>query len=177
VAVGKVEVQVLQTLQEQLQQVFPNTACQPVSKGITIPLEAYNSTRKQYNSTYLLNELLKQTRLLDTDRVIGVTDVDIFASQLNFVFGEAQCPGRVALISIHRLRPEFYGGSSDSKLLEIRVLKEAVHEFGHTLTLGHCKNPECVMFFSNSIVETDFKQASPCNNCLQKLREAVESWH
>lgn len=176
-AVGKVEVQVLKTLQEQLQRVFPNTACQLVSQGIIIPLEAYNSTRKQYNSTYILNELLKQTRLLDVDRAIGVTDVDIFASPLNFVFGEAQCPGRVALISIHRLRPEFYGSSSDSKLLEIRVLKEAVHEFGHTLALGHCKNPECVMFFSNSIVETDFKQASPCNNCLQKLREAVESWH
>lgn len=166
----------LQTLQEKLPQVFPNIECQLPSKGVAIPQEAYNSTRKQYNSTYILNELLKQTRLLDTDRVLGVTDVDIFASHLNFVFGEAQCPGRAALISIHRLRPEFYGASSDSKLFETRVLKEAVHELGHTLTLGHCKNSECIMFFSNSIADTDAKQPSPCNNCSKKLREAVESW-
>lgn len=177
VALGKVEVKVLQTLEKNLQQVFPNTVCQLASKGITIPLEAYNSTRKQYNSTDILNELLKQTRLLDTDRVIGVTDVDIFAPQLNFVFGEARFPGRVALISIHRLRPEFYGGTSDSKLFETRVLKEAVHELGHTLTLGHCGNSKCVMFFSNSIVDTDAKQTLPCNKCSPKLREAIESWH
>lgn len=166
----------LQTLQEKLPQVFPKIECQLASKSVAIPREAYNLTRKQYNSTHILNELLKQTRLLDTDRVLGVTDVDIFASHLNFVFGEAQCPGRAALISTHRLRPEFYGASSDSKLFEMRVLKEAVHELGHTLTLGHCKNPECVMFFSNSIVDTDVKQVSPCNDCLQKLRKAVESW-
>ena len=67
----------------------------------------------------ILNELLKQTRLLDTDRVLGVTDVDIFASHLTFVFGEAQCPGRAALISTHRLRPEFYGEPSDPELFEL----------------------------------------------------------
>lgn len=170
------EVKILQTLQEKLLQVLPNIECQLASKGVAVPREAYNSTRKQYNSTYILHELLKRTRLLDADRVIGVSGVDIFASHLNFVFGEALCPGRAALISIHRLRPEFYGDTADSKLFEIRVLKEAVHELGHSLNLGHCKNSECVMFFSNSIVDTDAKRASPCDNCSQKLRKAVESW-
>lgn len=175
-ALGKVETNILQALDENLQRVLPDTECQLAPKSLDINMEAYNSTRKQYNSTRILNELLKQTRFIDTNKVIGVTDVDIFASNLNFVFGEAQFPGRIALISIHRLRPEFYGETTNPELFETRILKEAIHELGHTLTLGHCENSECVMFFSNSIVETDTKQILPCNTCLQKLKATIESF-
>lgn len=43
------------------------------------------------------------------DRLLGVVDADIFAPGLNFVFGEADINGRKALISLKRLRQEFYG--------------------------------------------------------------------
>ncbi|HID92836.1 MAG TPA: hypothetical protein EYP60_01955 [bacterium (Candidatus Stahlbacteria)] len=44
-----------------------------------------------------------------------------------------------------------------------RVLKEAVHE------LVHCKDPNCVMHLSNSILDTDRKSTNFCSKCKQKL--------
>jgi archaemetzincin len=51
-----------------------------------------------------------------------------------------------------------------------RVLKEAVHEMGHTFGIPHCENHLCVMHFSNSIVETGIKGAGFCRNCLNELK-------
>lgn len=87
---------------------------------------------------------------------------------MNFVFGEAELNGKRAIISLYRLKPEFYG-SKDDDLFFQRVLKEAVHELGHVLGLVHCKNPKCVMHFSNSILDTDFKEWRYCDDCMKKL--------
>jgi archaemetzincin len=34
---------------------------------------------------------------------------------------------------------------------------EAVHELGHAFGLTHCEKSRCVMHFSNSLQDTDFK--------------------
>ncbi|HVP27089.1 MAG TPA: matrixin family metalloprotease, partial [Candidatus Bathyarchaeia archaeon] len=87
----------------------------------------------------------------------------------NYVFGEAESPGKAALISLYRLKPEFYGKKPNTELFIERSTKEAVHEIGHTLGLNHCSNPFCVMYFSNSIFETDRKQSLFCNKCYLKI--------
>jgi archaemetzincin len=74
---------------------------------------------------------------------------------LNFAFGLAT--DRKALISLERLRPEFYWMPEDDDLFECRALKEAMHELGHVLGLNHCPDRNCVMYFSNSIPDTDVK--------------------
>jgi archaemetzincin len=53
----------------------------------------------------------------------------------------------------------------DSALFDARVLKEAVHEYGHTLGLGHCVDPGCVMHFSNTLADTDRKGDWFCPRC------------
>jgi archaemetzincin len=94
---------------------------------------------------------------------------------LNFVFGEARCPGKAALISLHRLRPEFDGRKPNDELLIERTEKEAVHELGHTLGLRHCANPFCVMHFSNSIFDTDRKQSLFCSKCQTKIEGLIDA--
>jgi archaemetzincin len=136
---------------------------------MSIPPGAYNRKRRQYHSTRILAEINKHVRQVKADRVLGVTEVDLYVPQLNFVFGEAACPGNVAVISLFRLRPEFYGQSADVELFVNRSVKEAVHEIGHTLGLGHCLNPRCVMFFSNSIWDTDHKGKTFCEKCYSKV--------
>jgi len=136
--------------------------------AIKLPPYAYDKIRKQYNSTLLL-EHIAAVKPRGYRKYLGIVDVDLYARGLNFVFGEAVLNGREALISLHRLRPEFYGDPPNEKLFESRILKEAVHELGHTFGLTHCRNPECVMHFSNSIIDTDFKSSQPCLDCQTKL--------
>lgn len=174
--IGPVDSYLLSRIQENLDISFPKTKCMLISETLPIPEKALNKVRQQHDSNILLNEIRNYAEKENIlDRVLGIIDVDIFASNLNFVFGEAECPGRTALISLWRLRPEFYGKKRNSELLVARSTKEAVHELGHTLGLRHCSNPFCVMYFSNSIFETDRKQSLFCNKCYLKVEENVNS--
>lgn len=158
-------------LLENLNPIFPDMATKQLEKKLTIPEEAYDKRRKQYRSDIILKEIgIQSAKDKTLDRVLGIVDIDIFRSSLNFVFGEAECPGKTALISLCRLKPEFYKRKPDEDLLLERTTKEAVHELGHTFGLQHCLNPFCVMYFSNSIFETDRKQSLFCNKCTTNLR-------
>ena len=99
-------------------------------------------------------------------RLLGLTALDLYVPGMNFVFGEARLPGRVGVVSTYRLKPKSpkYG-----KILEERVLKEAVHEIGHMLGLRHCLNDSCVMYFSESLSDTDRKMAEFCKICKPKM--------
>jgi archaemetzincin len=98
----------------------------------------------------------------------AVTDVDLYASDLNFVFGIAQLGGKACVISLSRLYLD-----ADEERFRGRALKEAMHELGHTFGLGHCANLGCVMWFSNTLRETDRKGAAYCPRCEETLRAAV----
>ncbi len=65
----------------------------------------------------------------------------------------------------------FYGLPSNPQLFKERALKEAIHELGHLLGLGHCPNPACVMFFSNSLGDTDRKGPGLCPECRRRLEK------
>ncbi len=142
-----------------------------VKIGPTIPIENFskNMLRNQYLSTSILNALYRM-RGSDDIVLLGVADVDLYVPSLNFVFGEADQVHRVAVISIARLRPSFYGLQDKNSLVLKRAGKEAVHELGHVFGWDHCVNPKCVMFFSNSLKDTDLKDDRFCSEC-RKSRE------
>lgn len=101
--------------------------------------------------------------------LLGVADVDLYVPSLNFVFGEADPARGVAVISLARLRPTFYRLQEDDRLFLERVGKEAVHELGHIFHLKHCTQRICVMFFSNSLADTDLKENEFCHRCRRYL--------
>jgi archaemetzincin len=107
-------------------------------------------------------------------RVIGLVDVDVYASGLNYVFGEAYLPGAAGLVSLWRLKPQFYGEAADADVFLERTIKESAHELGHTLGLQHCRHGYCVMHFSNSIFDTDKKQRFFCDQCYLTAAIAID---
>jgi archaemetzincin len=101
----------------------------------------------------------------DAERVLGVTNVDLFIPVLTFVFGEAQLGGPAGVVSFFRLDNRFYGLPENGELLLARLVKECVHEVGHTYGLLHCPDPDCVMRSSTYVEQIDLKQASFCIEC------------
>ncbi len=128
---------------------------------------SYNYKRGQFHSSSILNRL--KDIFATEDIILGILDVDLYVEGLNFIFGEAQPLNRIAVISVKRLRQEFYGLSEDKDLFYQRILKEAVHEIGHIFKLSHCPNPKCVMHFSNSLRDTDIKDFRFCPICERRL--------
>lgn len=163
--IGNVDTEAVQHVLHVLSQTFSEVECNLSEDTLPIPKEAYNQARHQYHSTRILAKMIDYVEKLGFSNVLGVTAFDLYVPGLNFVFGEAHCPGKAALISLFRLNPEFYGQSANKQLFYERAVKEAVHEVGHTLGLVHCKNSSCVMFFSNSILDTDRKKSTFCEKC------------
>jgi len=143
-----------------------------VVASIPIPPAAYNRRRGQYLGPRILTTLARLS-LPDAERTLGIIDADCYAGGLNFIFGQANIHGRDCFIALPRLRQSFYGLPEDEPLFRQRVLKEAVHELGHTYGLGHCPDPQCVMHFSNSLHDTDVKGAEFCSRCLSSLPQGV----
>ncbi len=137
------------------------------------PAEAYSAARQQWNSMEILKFLLQRAPA-GRARILGVTGRDLFVPVLSFVYGQAQLRGRVAVISLARLRPESYGLASDDELVAARAAKEAVHEVGHLFGLVHCPDRQCPMSLSVGLEELDAKTAEHCPSCSALLRGSLE---
>lgn len=167
VALGAVPHARLERLSEQLSRLLGL----PVSEhGQPLCMdELYDPQRDQFRSDLLVS--LLDRRFASEARVLGVTDADLFIPVLTFVFGEAQLNGRSAVVSTFRLRNELYGLPADLDLLEERLVKEAVHELGHTFGLLHCHNTTCVMQVSTYAEMVDLKPATYCPACQVRYEE------
>ncbi len=161
---------ILKYLSNHLPSVFEHFSFIPVDEEI--PVQTISPRRScqflAHDLLMPLRDVLLRERL---DIAVGLTDLDLFVSGLNFVFGLAHPGLRTAVVSLARLDESFYGRPPNVALLERRVLTEVVHEVGHILGLGHCRNPRCVMFFSNSLRDTDLKGPLFCDVCHAHLEQ------
>ena len=174
-SIGQVGEAILLEICKGLMRSFPHTACVKIDVKFPLRQEAFDEKRKQYRSHIILREIQSlAVKNPSLDRVLGVVDADIFVPELNFVFGEATCPGKAALISLWRLRPEFYGNAPEVRLFHSRAVKEALHELGHTFGLKHCWRSSCVMHFSNGVFDTDVKQGLFCEKCYLQIEARIK---
>jgi len=166
---GSVPAELLAELRTGLSREFPGR-CE-ILPAEPEPHFAYNVTRQQYQSTEILAYMVKRKTPGPT-RLLGVTVADLYIPILTFVFGEAQLQGNCAVVSAHRLREEFYGLPGNPALVHDRLLKEATHELGHTFTLAHCEDYQCVMAPSHGVEWIDLKTSSFCNGCRPLVRNS-----
>ncbi len=144
--------------------------CRAVA-AVENPAYAFDAARCQYDSKAILKRL-KRLHNPHSLKILGVADVDLFIPILKYVFGLAEIQGRCAVISLVRLRPQFYDAPPDPELFLARLEKTALHELGHTFGLTHCRDRRCVMCSSTRIQDTDAKGRDFCPTC-----EELLAWH
>ncbi len=169
-AIGTVSDGLLPFLRDALQRSL-QVRCEILPAGLD-PAATFHAERRQYHSSQLLTAMQRFAGA-ESWRVLGIADVDLYIPILTFVFGEAQTAGMCAVVSTRRLRQEFYGLPPDRALLEQRLLKEAIHEIGHTCNLTHCENYLCAMAASHSVEWIDIKDAGLCGECRETLRRSL----
>ncbi|MCU0605758.1 MAG: archaemetzincin family Zn-dependent metalloprotease [Desulfobacterales bacterium] len=144
------------------------TALHPLSIDLAF---AYDAAREQYHSTPILR------RLADAApegalKIIALVEVDLFIPILTHVYGEAQLGGKACIVSSYRLTTESWRPDGRDRF-QRRMLKESIHELGHTFNLRHCSDPKCIMHYCRSEADVDRKSEELCRYCRILLLDEI----
>ena len=167
--VGSVDCRLLQNLQAAIPRRL-QVSCE-ILPAVLDPEPAFHTERQQYHSSEILQRM--QAYVGRQWRLLGVASVDLYIPILKYVFGEAQMGGPCAVVSSFRLRQEFYGLDPDDELLSQRLLKESVHELGHTLNLRHCEDYRCAMASSHAVEWIDLRESTLCDACRAQVQSSA----
>lgn len=140
-----------------------------VRAPLRVPKTALNGVRGQLFAGALATQLGAAYPPGD-GYVLGVTDYDLYKTSARYVFGDGDAVTRLALVSRHRLAPEFYGEPADENMLFQRTLKECVRALGHAFGLRNCLNQRCAMHHADSIFVTDNRLSHLCDACEKRSR-------
>jgi archaemetzincin len=151
----------------------------PVSQ---LPGQLFDTKRNQYQSDHLLSWLQQTLQPLNNTKLLAVCAFDAYFGNYNFCFGEAIIGGRVAAVYVERLLPycsksNNNSDSNDNKLQGLfrdRLIKEAIHELGHTFGMRHCSLDSCIMYKSKTISDTDKKGREFCKICRGALAHPIQ---
>jgi archaemetzincin len=131
-----------------------------------MPQDAYVDIRDKYYAGKLLEDFAKYKPPNSVALVI-FTDKDIYVGRWSFVRGIGDPETGVAIVSTFRLKE-----AASSYRLEVRMLKEALHEAGHAIGLKHCDdNYNCVMGLSSGLGDLDNKVRTFCNFHMVQIRK------
>ena len=113
----------------------------------------------------------------DAFGLVAVTMEDLYpAPSWNFVFGMASLKQGVAVQSLARQDPAFFGEPRPhgwQTLARRRAAWTLVHEISHMFGLKHCTYWRCVVAGSNHQDEADRSPLHACPVCLRKLYAAI----
>jgi archaemetzincin len=131
-----------------------------------LPKELFDSSRNQYRSDGILSWLQQNLEPSKGTKVLAVCGFDAYFGKYNYCFGQAVIGGHVAAIYLKRLLPSPSNKRTETQILfNDRIIKESIHELGHTCGLRHCSLESCIMFKSKTIADTDRKGRDFCPAC------------
>lgn len=165
--IGIIESSLLSELKENIADIFnyPVSVCSLLDN-----IEfAFSPERDQYNSTTIIKRLSEfaPTNCL---KVIAICEKDLFIPILTYVFGEAQLDGRSCIVSTYRLK-DTLALINPKGVFSERIIKEAVHELGHTFNIRHCPDKTCAMHYCRSLDDVDHKEIRMCRYCSIMLED------
>ena len=133
---------------------------------------AFHPNRNQYHSTPIL-EQLAQKAPAGAIKVLALVEVDLFIPILTHVYGEAQLGGKACIVSTIRLNEGHSYLNTQEPFLS-RIVKEAIHELGHTFQLRHCREHTCLMHYCRNESDVDRKSDQLCRYCKVLLDDEIK---
>jgi archaemetzincin len=161
VVLCRTDAKLLTSLKQKLEMAFNKSV--EVRYSVQQPDYAYDPKRKQFVSPRLISRL-RSIKKCPGDIVLGITDVDLYSPDYDYVYGEAEMASGVATLSLFRLKGR-KNKSAPQKLFTERAVREAVHEIAHLHQLDHCTNPKCVMHPCPRLADVDEAGREFCEQC------------
>lgn len=166
VPLGEVDFMLVNRLATDVGPVFNRSV--DILKGMKMPSEAQNVVRGQYYALVLLAKL-ERVKANSREKVIAVCEEDLYLPDENSIVGYADVLAGTSVVSMFQLRQEFYGLPEDEKKVYPRLYKEALHQLAHLFDLKQCRNPKCVNYYSQIMLDIDSKGRKFCDICRRKL--------
>ncbi|HOD65898.1 MAG TPA: archaemetzincin [candidate division Zixibacteria bacterium] len=170
VPLGEVDPMMVNRLAADIGPVFNRSV--DILKGMKMPSEALNVVRSQYYVTVLLAKL-ERVKANSREKVIAVCEEDLYLPDQDTLLGHADIVAGTSVVSLYQLRQEFYGLPEDEKKVYPRLYKEALHQLAHLFELRECRNPRCVNYYSQMMLDIDNKGRKFCDVCRRKLTGVV----
>ena len=169
VPLGEVDFMLVNRLAADLGPVFNRSI--DILKGMKMPSEALNLVRNQYYATVLLSKL-ERLKANSREKVLGVCEEDLYLPDENSLISYSDSLSGTAVVSLYTIRQEFYGLPEDDKKIYPRLFKESIHQMGHLFELNDCRNPKCVNYYSQMMLDIDSKSEKFCDICRRQLTGA-----
>ena len=168
--VGDLSAELTEAIAGEIKRVFGfSTAIESVLQDLSFALD---QNRNQHHSTMILGQLAANTPARAI-KVIAIAQVDLFIPILTHVYGEAQLGGTACIVSTFRLNEGRSGMNISRKYMD-RIVKEAIHELGHTFNLRHCPEDSCIMHYCRNEEDVDRKSDELCRYCKVMLEDEIK---
>ncbi len=168
--VGELSTELIEAVAGEIKHMFGfATETNPILQDLSFALD---DKRNQYHSTAILGRLAANIPP-HAVRVLAIAQVDLFIPILTHVYGEAQLGGTACIVSTFRLNEGRSGINIPKKYID-RIVKEAIHELGHTFNLRHCPEHTCIMHYCRNEEDVDRKSDQLCRYCIIMLEDEIK---
>lgn len=166
VPLGEVDFMLVNRLATNIGPVFNRSV--DILKGMKAPEEAFNVIRNQHYASIILQKL-ERIKANNKEQVIAVCEEDIYLPDEAYVITHYDSVSGTAIISLNKIRQEFYGLPEDDKKIYSRLYKLAVQQMAYLNGAAGCRNPKCIHYFSMNMMDIDNRGTKLCDICRRQL--------
>lgn len=166
VPLGEIDFLLVNRLATNIGPVFDRSV--DILKGMKVPEESYNVIRGQNYASVISNKL-ERVKANQREFIVGLLEEDIYLPDEAYIIGQSDTVSRTAVISLYRIRHEFYGLPENEKKIFSRLFKQTIFHISPLFELSSCRNPRCINYFSQKMFDIDSKGEKFCGICERKL--------